>query len=163
MAGFELSTERHGTTSLFAALDGKSGKIIGQLHRRHRDIGFRKFLDTIDAAVPADLAVHLILDNYATHKTPMIHRWLARRPRFHLHFTPTSSSWLNLVERWFALLTDKQITRGAHRSTRALETAILAYIALSNRAPKPFVWTKPADEILARVARFCHRISSSGH
>src|SRR3970282_906258 len=96
---------RHGTTSLFAALDAKSGKIIGQLHRRHRAIEFRKFLATIDAAVPADLAVHLILDNYGTHKTPRIHRWLARRPRFHLHFTPTSSSWLNLVERWFAILT----------------------------------------------------------
>jgi transposase len=154
---------RHGTTSLFAALDAKSGKIIGQVHRRHRAIEFRKFLDTIDGAVPAELDVHLILDNYGTHKTPMIHRWLARRPRFHLHFTPTSSSWLNLVERWFALLTAKQIKRGAHRSTRALETAILAYIALSNTAPKPFVWTKTADEILASVARFCHRISGTGH
>jgi transposase len=154
---------RHGTTSLFAALDAKSGKIIGQLHRRHRAIEFRKFLDTIDAAVPGELDVHLILDNYGTHKTPMIHRWLARRPRFHLHFTPTSGSWLNLVERWFALLTDKQIKRGAHRSTRTLEAAILAYIALSNTTPKPFVWTKTADEILASVARFCHRISGSGH
>jgi transposase len=154
---------RHGTTSLFAALDAQRGQIIGQLHRRHRAIEFRKFLDTIDAAVPADLAVHLILDNYGTHKTPMIHRWLARHPRFRLHFTPTSSSWLNLVERWFALLTDKQIKRGAHRSTRTLETAILAYIALSNTAPKPFVWTKTADEILASVARFCHRISGTGH
>jgi transposase len=154
---------RHGTTSLFAALDAKSGKIIGQVHRRHRAIEFRKFLDTIDGAVPAELDVHLILDNYGTHKTPMIHRWLARRPRFHLHFTPTSSSWLNLVERWFALLTAQQIKRGAHRSTRALETAILAYIALSNTAPKPFVWTKTADEILASVARFCHRISGTGH
>ena len=154
---------RHGTTSLFAALDAKSGKIIGQLHRRHRALEFRKFLDTIDAAVPAELAVHLILDNYGTHKTPRIHRWLARRPRFHLHFTPTSSSWLNLVERWFARLTDKQIKRGTHRSTRTLEAAILAYIALSNTAPKPFVWTKTADEILASVARFCHRISGSGH
>jgi transposase len=154
---------RHGTTSLFAALDAKSGKIIGQLHRRHRAIEFRKFLATIDAAVPAELGVHLILDNYGTHKTPRIHRWLARRPRFHLHFTPTSSSWLNLVERWFALLTDKQIKRGAHRSTQALEAAITAYIALSNTAPKPFVWTKSADEILASVARFCHRISGTGH
>ncbi len=154
---------RHGTTSLFAALDAKSGKIIGQLHRRHRAIEFRKFLAAIDAAVPADLEVHLILDNYGTHKTPMIHRWLARRPRFHLHFTPTSSSWLNLVERWFAMLTDKQIKRGAHRSTHALEAAIIAYIALSNTAPKPLVWTKSADEILASVARFCHRISGTGH
>jgi transposase len=154
---------RHGTTSLFAALDAQSGKIIGQVHRRHRAREFRTFLDTIDDAVPAELDVHLILDNYGTHKTPMIHRWLARHPRFHLHFTPTSASWLNLVERWFALLTDKQIKRGAHRSTRALEAAILAYIAHSNTVPKPFVWTKTADEILASVARFCHRISGSGH
>lgn len=154
---------RHGTTSLFAALDAKSGKVIGQLHRRHRTKEFRKFLDTIDAAVPAELDVHLILDNYGTHKTPLIHRWLARRPRFHLHFTPTSASWLNLVERWFALLTEKQIRRGTHRSTRTLEAAILAFIALSNTAPKPFVWTKTADEILASVARFCHRISGTGH
>jgi transposase len=154
---------RHGTTSLFAALDARSGRIIGQLHRRHRAKEFRTFLDTIDAAVPAELDVHLILDNYGTHKTPLIHRWLARRPRFHLHFTPTSASWLNLVERWFALLTEKQIRRGTHRSTRTLETAILAYIALTNTAPKPFVWTKTADEILASVARFCHRISGTGH
>jgi transposase len=103
---------RHGTTSLFAALDAKSGKVIGQLHRRHRALEFRTFLDTIDATVPADLDVHLILDNYGTHKTPMIHRWLARRPRFHLHFTPTSSSWLNLVERWFALLTENRSSAG---------------------------------------------------
>ena len=154
---------RHGTTSLFAALDAKSGTVIGQLHRRHRAREFRKFLDTIDAAVPTALDVHLILDNYGTHKTPLIHRWLARRPRFHLHFTPTSSSWLNLVERWFAQLTEKQIKRGTHRSTRSLETAILAYIDHGNTTPKPFVWTKTADEILASVARFCHRISGSGH
>jgi transposase len=154
---------RHGTTSLFAALDAKTGKIIGQLHRRHRAIEFRKFLDTINAAVPAPLDVHLILDNYGTHKTPMIHRWLARHPRFHLHFTPTSASWLNLVERWFALLSDKQIKRGAHASTSALEAAILTYIAFSNNSPKPFVWTKAADNILASVARFCHRISGTGH
>jgi transposase len=154
---------RHGTTSLFAALDAKSGTVIGQLHRRHRALEFRKFLATIDAAVPAELDVHLILDNYGTHKTSSIHRWLARRPRFHLHFTPTSSSWLNLVERWFAQLTEKQIKRGAHRSTRSLEIAILAYIDHGNTTPKPFVWTKTADEILASVARFCHRISGSGH
>jgi transposase len=154
---------RHGTTSLFAALDAASGRVIGQLHRRHRAVEFRKFLDTIDAAVPATLDVHLILDNYGTHKTPLIHRWLARRPRFHLHFTPTSASWLNLVERWFAQLTDKQIKRGVHRSTRALESAILAYIDHGNTTPKPFVWTKTADEILASVARFCHRISGTGH
>ena len=154
---------RHGTTSLFAALDTKTGTVIGQLHRRHRSVEFRKFLDTIDAEVPADLDVHLILDNYGTHKTARIRRWLARRPRFHLHFTPTSASWLNLVERWFAALTQKQIKRGAHPSTRALEAAIRQYIAVTNEAPKPFVWTKTADEILASVARFCHRISETGH
>jgi transposase len=108
---------RHGTTSLFAALDTKTGTVIGQLHRRHRSIEFRKFLDAIDVAVPTDLAVHLIMDNYGTHKTALIRRWLAKRPRFHVHFTPTSASWLNLVERWFAALTQKQIKRGAHAST----------------------------------------------
>ena len=154
---------RHGTTSLFAALDAKTGKVIGQVHRRHRATEFRKFLDTIEANVPPVLDVHLILDNYGTHKTPLIHRWLAKRPRFHLHFTPTSASWLNLVERWFALLTDQQIKRGVHRSTRALEAALRRYIAVTNDAPKPFVWTKTADEILSSVARFCHRISETGH
>ena len=138
-----------------------SGKIIGQCHRRHRAVEFRRFLDTIEAAVPADLDVHLILDNYATHKTPAIRRWLAKRPRFHLHFTPIGASWINLVERWFALLTQKQLRRGVHRSTRALETTILDYIALSNTHPKPLVWTKSADEILASVQRFCRRISDS--
>ena len=155
--------ERHGTTSLFAALDAKSGKVISQLHRRHRTIEFRKFLDTIDAQVPAALEVHLILDNYATHKTATIHRWLAKRPRFHLHFTPTSSSWLNLVERWFALLTDRQIRRASHRSTLALENAIKQYIQFTNENPKPFVWTKSADDILESIARFCQRTSGSGH
>jgi transposase len=154
---------RHGTTSLFAALEVVSGKIIGQCHRRHRAVEFRRFLDTIEAAVPADLDVHLILDNYATHKTPAIRRWLAKRPRYHLHFTPIGASWINLVERWFALLTQKQLRRGVHRSTRARETTILDYIALSNTHPKPFVWTKSADEILASVQRFCRRISDSGH
>jgi transposase len=154
---------RHGTTSLFAALDTKTGTVIGQLHRRHRRIEFRKFLDTIDAEVPTALDVHLILDNYGTHKTALIRRWLARRPRFCVHFTPTSASWLNLVERWFAALTQKQIKRGAHPSTRALEAAIRQYIAVTNEDPKPFVWTKTADEILASVARFCHRISETGH
>jgi transposase len=154
---------RHGTTSLFAALDTKTGTVIGQLHRRHRRVEFRKFLDTIDAAVSADLDVHLILDNYGTHKTALIRRWLAKRPRFHVHFTPTGASWLNLVERWFAALTQKQIKRGAHPSTRALEAAIRQYIAVTNETPTPFVWTKTADEILASVARFCHRISEPGH
>jgi transposase len=154
---------RHGTTSLFAALDIKSGRVFGECHRRHRSTEFRQFLDTLDAAVPADLDVHLILDNYGTHKTPLIHRWLAKRPRFHLHFTPTSASWINLVERWFATLTEKQIRRGTHRSTRELETAIKHYLALTNAGPKPFTWTKTADEILASVARFCQRTSNSGH
>ena len=153
---------RHGTTSLFAALNVKTGQVIGRCLRRHRAIEFRKFLDTIDATVPRELDVHLIVDNYATHKTQLIRRWLAKRPRYHVHFTPTSASWLNLVERWFALLTQKQIRRAAHRSTRALETAIQAYIAINNEQPKPFVWTKSADEILASIERFCRRISDSG-
>ena len=154
---------RHGTTSLFAALDVQSGTIIGEFHQRHRAIEFRRFLQTIEQAVPDELEVHLILDNYATHKTPAIRRWLARRPRFHVHFTPTSASWLNLVERWFAALTEKQLRRGAHRSTRELEAAIRGYLAISNEHPKPFVWTKSADEILATIARFCRRTSDSGH
>ncbi len=154
---------RHGTTSLFAALNVKSGHVIGVCHRRHRAVEFRTFLDTIDAAVPATLDLHMILDNASTHKAPLIHRWLARHPRVHLHFTPTSASWINLVERWFGALTDKQVRRGVHRSTRQLEAAIRQYIAVTNARPKPFVWTKTADEILASVARFCHRISDSGH
>ena len=154
---------RHGTTTLFAALDAKSGEIIGEFHQRHRAREFRTFLDTIYDAVPETLDVHLIVDNASTHKTPLIHRWLARHPRFHVHFTPTGSSWINLVERWFAALTEKQIRRGVHRSTRELEAAIRRYIELTNDRPTPFVWTKTADEILASVARFCHRISDSGH
>jgi transposase len=154
---------RHGTTSLFAALDVASGRVIGQLHRRHRSVEFCKFLGTIDDNVPAALDVHLILDNYGTHKTPRIRRWLVRHPRFHLHFTPTGASWLNLVERWFALLTQKQIKRAAHRSTRELEAAIRQYLAIYNEDPKPFVWAKTADQILESVARFCKRISDSGH
>lgn len=154
---------RHGTTSLFAALDVATGKVIGECHRRHRSAEFLQFLKTIETAVPDDLDIHLVLDNYGTHKTPQIRRWLVAHPRFHVHFTPTSASWLNLVERWFAMLTDKQIKRGAHRSTRALETAIRAYLTLTNESPTPFVWTKTADEILASVARYCQRISDSGH
>jgi transposase len=154
---------RHGTTSLFAALDVQAGTVIGHCHARHRAHEFRQFLERIDAAVPADLDVHLILDNYATHKTPDIRRWFARHPRYHLHFTPTSASWLNLVERWFVELTRKQIKRGVHRSTRALRDAIRQYIDLSNTTPHPFVWTKTADEILESVARFCKRISESQH
>ena len=154
---------RHGTTTLFAALDAKSGEIIGEFHQRHRAREFRTFLDTINDAVPEKLDVHLIVDNASTHKTPLIHRWLARHPRFHVHFTPTGSSWINLVERWFAALTEKQIRRGVHRRTRELEAAVRRYIELTNDRPTPFVWTKTADEILASVARFCHRISNSGH
>jgi transposase len=154
---------RHGTTTLFAALEAKSGEIIGEFHQRHRAREFRTFLDTINDAVPERLDIHLIVDNASTHKTPLIHRWLARHPRFHVHFTPTGSSWINLVERWFAALTEKQIRRGVHRSTRELEAAIRRYIELTNDRPSPFVWTKTADEILASVARFCHRISNSGH
>jgi transposase len=148
---------------LFAALDVKTGTVIGEFHRRHRSVEFRKFLDTIDQAVPSDLDVHLILDNYGTHKTATVRRWLAKRPRFHVHFTPTSASWINLVERWFAALTEKQIRRGVHRSVRELETAIQQYLDLSNESPKPFLWTKSADEILASVARFCARTSGSLH
>ena len=155
--------ERHGTTSLFAALDVKTGKVIGQCQRRHRAREFQRFLETIDDTVPRGLDVHLILDNSSTHKTPAIHRWLARRPRYHLHFTPTSSSWINLVERWFAAITEKQIRRGAFRSTRQLEAAIRNYVEVNNEAPRPFVWTKTADQILDSLARYCRRTSESGH
>ena len=155
--------KRHGTTSLFAALDAKSGKVIGQLHRRHRALEFRKFLAKIDAEVPPEFAVHLLLDNYSTHKTAAIKRWLLRHPRFQLHFTPTSSSWLNLVERWFALLTEQQLRRGVFRSTCSLETTIRNYINAHNEEPKPFIWTKTADEILESVARFCQRTLETGH
>jgi transposase len=154
---------RHGTTSLFAALDIATGKVIGKCQRRHRSLEFRKFLDVIEANVPANLEIHLVLDNYGTHKTPMIHRWLLRHPRFHLHFTPTSASWINLVERWFGKLTEKQIRRSAHRSTIELEQAIERYMHNHNQEPRPFVWTKTADEIFASVARFCQRISGTGH
>jgi len=148
---------RHGTTSLFAALDVKTSRVISQFHRRHRSAEFRQFLDAIEAAVPRELDVHLILDNYGTHKTPIIWRWLAQRPRFYVHFTPTYGSWLNLVERWFAGLTTKQLRRGAHTSVTQLEAAIREYIDAHHAAPKPFVWTKTADEILASIARFVHR------
>jgi transposase len=154
---------RHGTTSLFAALDVASGEVIGKCHRRHRSVEFRKFLDTIEANVPAELDVHLILDNYGTHKTELIRRWLAKRPRFKLHFTPTGASWLNLVERWFATLTAKQIRRGSFRSTRELEATIKRYLATYNEDPKPFVWTKTADEIFQSIARFCSRIYETAH
>lgn len=155
--------ERHGTTSLFAALEMASGKLIGECHRRHRAVEFRQFLDTLDAATPGELDVHLILDNYGTHKTPLILRWLVRHPRYHLHFTPTASSWINLVERWFATLTERQLRRGVHRSTRELEAALRHYVETYNQDPKPFVWTKTVDQILKAVARFCERTCDSGH
>ena len=148
---------RHGTTSLFAALDIKTGKVLGQLRRRHRSTEFRKFLDMIEANVPEDLDVHLVMDNYGTHKTALIRNWFAKRPRFHVHFTPTYGSWLNQVERWFAELTQKQVRRGTFRSVRALETAIREFIKAHNADSKPFVWAKTADEILASIARFAQR------
>ena len=155
--------KRHGTTTLFAALDVKSGLVIGECQPRHRAREFIRFLKRIDRCVQKHLDVHLVLDNYGTHKTPRVKAWLAKHRRFKLHFTPTSASWLNLVERWFAALTQTQIKRGVHPSTRALEAAIREYIAVTNETPKAFVWTKTADEILASVARFCHRISETGH
>ena len=154
---------RHGTTTLFAALDVATGRVIGQCHPRHRSREFRSFLNTIAANVPADLDVHLILDNYGTHKTTAIRRWLLKHPHFHVHFTPTGASWLNQVERWFGLLTERQLRRGTHRSTTDLEAAIRAYLRVHNTSPKPFRWTKSADEILASVKRFCQRISGTGH
>jgi transposase len=154
---------RHGTTDLFAALDVKAGTVIGACKGRHRAVEFRAFLDQVEAAVPADLDVHLVLDNLKTHKTRLVHDWLVKRPRWHLHFTPTSASWLNLVECWFALLSRRRLQRGAFASTADLEATILAYIAETNADPKPFIWTKTADDILASVARFCQRTSNSGH
>jgi transposase len=146
---------RHGTTTLFAALDVATGEVLGQCYRRHRSLEFRRFLKQIDEAVPADLDVHLILDNYATHKTPAVQKWLAKRPRFHVHYTPTYSSWLNLVERWFALLSERKIKRASHRSTRELERDIRDFLKHNNEYPKPFIWTKSADQILASIRRFC--------
>jgi len=149
--------KRHGTTSLFAALDLKTSQVIGQLHRRHRSAEFRKFLDRIEAQVPAGLDVHIIADNYGTHKTALIRKWFAQRPRFHLHFTPTYGSWINLVERWFAELTNKRIRRGVFHSVKELETAIREYIDVHNEDPKPFTWTRTADQILDSIARYAQR------
>jgi transposase len=154
---------RHGTTSLCAALEVTPGRVMGQLHHRHRAREFRQFLDTIEANVPSGLDVQVILDNYGTHKTALIRRWLLTRPRFHLHFTPTGASWLNLVERWVALLTERQRRRGVHPRGRALKAAIRHYITVTNTHPIPFTWTKTADEILASGARFCQRTSETGH
>jgi len=146
--------QRNGTTSLFAALNVATGNVIGQCFRRHRTAEFKRFLDHVDAAVPKELAVHLILDNYATHKTAVIRQWLQRHPRYHLHFTPTHSSWINQVERWFALLSQRQIKRSSHHTVRDLELAIEQFIAAHNQNPKPFVWTKSADQILENLRRF---------
>jgi transposase len=155
--------KRAGTSSLYAALDITTGKVIGRLHSRHRAIEFKRFLQTLDREVPPGLDVHLVLDNSSTHKTPAIQRWLSAHPRFVVHFTPTSSSWLNLVERWFAELTTKKLRRGAHRSVRQLNTDIRAWIETWNHDPKPFVWTKTADQILDSIARYCERINESRH
>jgi len=149
--------KRHGTTSLFAALDVKAGTIIGKSMPRHRSQEFRRFLDTVETNVADDLDIHVVMDNASSHKTKLIRDWFAKRPRWQIHFTPTSSSWINQVERFFALLTDQQIKRGAHRSTTALEAAIAAYIEARNADPKPFRWTKTADDILASIERFCRR------
>jgi transposase len=152
---------RHGTTSLFAALDVATGQVIGQCYPRHRALEFRRFLDEIEAAVPGGLEVHLIWDNYATHKTATIRNWLAKRPHWHVHLTPTSSSWLNQVERFFALLTEQQIRRGVHRSVEELEAAINAFLDQHNADPRPFKWIKSADDILAAIERFCTYNTSS--
>ena len=152
---------RHGTTSLFAALDVASGFVIGKCYRRHRAAEFLDFLKQIDARLPEALDVHIIMDNYATHKTAKIKAWLARRPRYHVHFTPTSASWINQVERWFAELTRKKLRRGVHTSTHQLETDIRAFIARHNEHPKPYKWTKSADEILSAVKRFCQKTQNT--
>ena len=154
---------RHGTTSLFAALDVATGEVLGRCFPRHRAVEFRRFLDDIAKAVPDDLDIHLVLDNYGTHRTAMIHDWLAGQPRFHLHFTPTSASWINQVERWFAAITERQIRRGTYRSTEELEAAIDEYLSVHNENPKPFIWTKSADQILESLKNYCERISETGH
>jgi len=155
--------KRHGTSSLYAALDLSTGKVLGALHARHRAIEFKRFLNTIDREVPAGLDVHIVLDNSSTHKTPAIKKWLLAHPRFQLHFTPTSSSWLNLVERWFAELTTKLLKRGTHRSVTALNNDIRAWMNTWNDDPRPYVWTKTADQILDSIRRYCDRINDSGH
>jgi transposase len=152
---------RAGTISLFAALDVKTGRVLGKTHARHRAAEFKKFLDVIDREVPQDLDVHLIVDNYATHKTAAIRNWFAKRPRFHVHFTPTYGSWISLIERFFAALTNQQLRRGSHRSVRELIEAIHEYLEVHNEDPKPYKWTKTADEILASIARFAQRTSDA--
>lgn len=152
---------RHGTTTLFAALDIATGEVIGQLHRRHRAKEFLAFLKEIDRQVPEHLDVHLVMDNYGTHKTDKVKSWLAARPRYHVHFTPTSASWINLVERFFALISQRWIKRSSHRSTKELEDSIRHYLATYNTDPKPFVWHKTADQIIASIARLSDRINNS--
>jgi transposase len=154
---------RHGTTSLFAAFNIADGTVISELHRRHRATEFKKFLITIDKTVPAELDVHLVCDNLATHKTPIVNEWLARHPRFHVHFTPTGSSWLNQVERWFGYLTDQLTRRGVHKSVAALEKDVTTWIEHWNENPRPFVWKKTAEEILDSLARYIQRISGAEH
>jgi transposase len=154
---------RHGITSLFAAFNIADGTVISEIHRRHRAVEFKKFLTTIDKTVPADLDVYLICDNYGTHKTPAIKAWLAAHPRFHMHFTPTGSSWINQVERWFGFLTDQLIRRGVHKSVVALEKDIREWVKVWNEDPQPFVWRKTAEEIIDSLARYCQRISGAGH
>src|SRR5215207_7306255 len=154
---------RHGTTSLFAAFNTADGTVISSLHRRHRTIEFKKFLTKIDGEVPAELDVHLVCDNYGTHKSPAIKKWLAGHPRFHLHHTPTYSSWLNQVERWFAYLTADLLQRGDHRSVQALERDIRTWVVAWNEHPRPFIWTKTAEQILERLARLMQRINGAGH
>ena len=154
---------RHGITSLFAAFNIADGTVITELHRQHRAVEFKKFLIAIDKAVPAELDVHLICDNLATHKTPAINDWLAKHPRFHMHFTPTGSSWINQVERWFGFLTDQLLRRGVHKSVAALENDVRDWITAWNDDPKPFVWTKTAEEILDSLAKYIARISGAGH
>ena len=153
--------KRHGTTTLFAALDVATGAVIAQCKKRHRAREFRAFLDEVERNVPAELDVHVVMDNASSHKTKLIQNWFAKRPRWHRHFTPTSASWLNQVERFFALLTERQIKRGIHRSTADLEAAIGRYIETCNREPRPFRWTKSADDILASIERFCRRTLKS--
>jgi len=154
---------RHGTTSLFAALDVATGKVIGSCHRRHRHQEFLRFLDRIEEVVPTHLDIHLVMDNYGTHKMPKVKRWFARRPRYKVHFTPTSASWLNQVERFFGLLTERRIRRGTFGSVRELESAIRDYLAHHNQNSKPFTWIADADSILRKIARFCSRTSDSLH
>jgi transposase len=154
---------RHGVTSLFAAFNVADGTVISEIHRKHRAVEFRKFLIGIDKVVPAELDVHLICDNLSTHKTPAINTWLTHHPRFHLHFTPTGSSWINQVERWFGYLTDQLLRRGVHKSVQALETDVREWIKTWNQNPKPFAWTKTAEEILDSLARYISRISDAGH